>query len=69
MQRLGTKNVCFVAPERMEIGITLMAKLQRELMELHQQSIHNTDQTYDWAIGILIKLAQAPQEDIGLGKP
>ena len=45
MQILGTKKVCLVAPERTEIVMAIVAKLQRELMEFHHQSIHNTDDT------------------------
>ena len=32
MQILGDKNVCFVAPERMDIVMTITAKLQGALM-------------------------------------
>ena len=44
METLGTRKVSFVAPERMETVTTIMAKLQRELMEMHQHTIHNPDQ-------------------------
>ena len=69
MQILGANKVCCVAFERMDISTaTIIAKLQSDLMELHHQAIHSTDQTYDWTLGILIKLAQVPQEDGGLGQ-
>ena len=42
--------------------MTTIAKLQREHMELHQQSIHNADGTYDWAIGILTNLPKCHKQ-------
>ena len=63
MQRPGTKKVCFVAPERMDTVMAIVANLQRELMELHQQSTHNTDETYDCMKEILINLQKVPQAD------
>ena len=46
----------------MEIIATMIANLQRELMELHQQTIDNADQTYDWMIRIRINLPKCPKQ-------
>ena len=43
MQSLGVNSVCLVAVDVMNVIITIIAKFQRELMELQQQSIHNTE--------------------------
>ncbi len=44
-----------------DVITTIIAKLQRELTRLHQQSIHNTEQTYVWMVAILINLPKCPR--------
>ena len=31
-------------------------------MAFHQQSIHNTDDTYDWMVGIIMNLPKCPRQ-------
>ena len=38
MNILGAKKVYFVVPGRMKRFVTIIAKLQRELMEFHEQN-------------------------------
>ena len=65
-----------VAPERMDCLPTLVAKLQRDLMELHTTTLFDrtgTTTSKDWKFGLLINVPKFPvssdgkTEDIALG--
>ena len=68
-------HLCMVCPERTEALPTLVAKLQRELFELHQEAIWNPKKegVKDWSLGLLINVAKFPfmrhenVENIALG--
>jgi len=55
-------HLCMVCPERTEALPTLVAKLQRELFELHQEAIWNPKKegVKDWSFGLLINVAKFP---------
>lgn len=69
-------KVCMMAPERMDCLPTLVAKLQRDLMELHTTTIFDksgSSTSRDWKFGLLINVPKFPvcsdgkTEDIALG--
>jgi len=69
-------KLCMMAPERMDCLPTLVAKLQRDLFELHTATIFDktgTTTSRDWKFGLLINVHKFPvssdgrTEDIALG--